>query len=466
MNAQALHQLSIVEAGKLLRGGAITSRQLTDAALDRIAALDPQVRAFVTLTEGRAHADAQRADEAFSRGVDLGPLQGIPYALKDLIDTAGIRTTAGSRLMLDHVPTQDAAIAAILREGGGVLLGKVATYEFALVGPSFDLPFPPVRNPWNTDHITGGSSSGSAAAVAAGFVRTAIGTDSGGSIRSPACYCGVVGLKPTFGRVSCRGVYPLSTSLDHIGPISATVEEAAVTFDVIAGSVPEYPQARSRIGEDLRGLTLAYPRSFHCNDPEAAPEVVAALDDAVSQLSLLGARIEEIDLPAYKLYEDCGSVILQAEAYAVHEHNLRTRAQDYGRLAAQSLATGVALTAADVARAREVQRGLTLALDRDVFGRFDALVCANVLAPAPPFDTFDGLTPRWTAMRTLPFNVTGHPALALPIGASRNGLPLGMQIVGKAFDEAGICRIGAAYEMAADWARLPSFAALTGATAA
>ena len=194
MNARALHQLSIVEAGKLLRSGAITSRQLTDAALDRIAALDAEVRAFVTLASDRAHADAQSADDDFARGVDRGPLQGIPYALKDLIDTAGIRTTEGSRFRIDHVPTEDAAVATKLREAGGVLLGKLATYEFALVGPSFDLPFQPARNPWNIDHITGGSSSGSAAAVAAGFVRTTIGTDTGGSIRSPACYCGVVGL--------------------------------------------------------------------------------------------------------------------------------------------------------------------------------------------------------------------------------------------------------------------------------
>ncbi len=452
MIAKPLHQLSIVEAGQQLRSGAITSRQLTDAALQRIAALDPQIRAFATLTVDRALADASQADDNFSRGIDLGPMQGIPYALKDLIDTAGIRTTAGSRLMFDHVPTEDAVVARRLREAGGVLLGKLATYEFAVVGPSFDLPYPPARNPWNTDHITGGSSSGSAAAVAGGFVRTAIGTDTGGSIRSPACYCGVVGLKPTFGRVSLAGVYPLSPSLDHAGPLSATVEEAALTLDIIAGDVA--PSARSRIGEDLRGLTIAYPRSFHITDPGAAPEVVTALDDAVSQLSLLGARIEEIDLPSYQLFEDCGAVILQAEAYAVHEHNLRARARDYGRLAYQSLAAGFVLSNADVARAREVQRALTLRLNHDVFSRFDAIVCANVLAPAPRFDSFDGKTPRWTAMRTLPFNVTGHPALALPIGLSKSGLPLGMQIVGKAFDEARVCQIGAAHEMATDTVQL------------
>jgi aspartyl-tRNA(Asn)/glutamyl-tRNA(Gln) amidotransferase subunit A len=464
MIAKPLHQLSIIEAGLQLRSGATTSRQLTDAALRRIAALDPRVCTFVTLTAERAQADAQRADDDFSRGMDRGPMQGIPYALKDLIDTAGIRTTAGSRLMLDHVPRQDAVVAARMREAGGVLLGKLATYEFAVVGPSFDLPFPPARNPWNLDHITGGSSSGSAAAVAGGFVRTAIGTDTGGSIRSPACYCGVVGLKPTFGRVSLTGVHPLSPSLDHVGPVSATVEEAALTLDIIAGD--SAPSARSRIGRELRGLTIAYPRSFHINDPEAAPNVVAALDDAISQLSLLGAGIEEIDLPGYQIFEDCGAVILQAEAYEVYEHNLRARAGDYGRLAYQSLAAGFLLTKADAARAREVQRALTLALNRDVFSRFDAMACANVLSPAPRLDSFDGKTPRWTAMRTLPFNVTGHPALALPIGHSSNGLPLGMQIVGKAFDEAGVCQIGAAYEMATDWARLPDPIGLTRVTTA
>ena len=465
MIAKPLYQLSIIEAGQQLREGATTSCQLTETALGRIAALDSQYRAFVTLTADRAMGDARRADEAFSRGEDRSPMQGVPFALKDLIDAAGIRTTAQSRLMLDHMPTEDAVVTARLREAGGVLLGKLATYEFAVGGPSFDLPFPPARNPWNIEHIPGGSSSGSAAAVAAGFVRTAIGTDTGGSIRSPACYCGVVGLKPTFGRVSLDGIYPLSPSLDHAGPLSATVDEAALTFDIIAGESTA-TSARSRIGQGLRGLTIAYPRSFHSNDPEASPEVVDALDTAVSRLSLLGARIEEIDLPSYQIFEDCGIVILRAEAYAVHERTLRLRPQDYGQLAYQSLAGGLALTAADVARARQIKRTLTLQLNRDVFSHFDAVVCANVLAPAPRFDSFDSKTPRWTAMRTLPFNVTGHPALALPMGMSGSGLPLGMQIVGRSFDEAGICRIGAAYETATDWGRLPDAVRLLGAPAA
>ena len=249
MNERPLHELSIPQAARLLREGAITSVKLTEAALARVALLDPHLHAFVTQTPDRAMADARQADAAFSRGIDHGPLQGIPYALKDIIDTAAIRTTAQSRLLLDHVPSRDAVVAAKLREVGGVLLGKLATYEFAVVGPSFDLPFPSARNPWNVAHITGGSSSGAAAAVGGGLVRTAIGTDSGGSIRSPAGYCGVVGLKPTYGLVSRRGVHPLAYSMDHVGPLSASVEEAAMTLDAIAGLDVDDPGSAHRAGE-------------------------------------------------------------------------------------------------------------------------------------------------------------------------------------------------------------------------
>ena len=462
MNERPLHELSIPQAARLLREGAITSVKLTEAALARVALLDPHLHAFITLTPDRAMADARQADAAFSRGIDHGPLQGIPYALKDIIDTAAIRTTAQSRLLLDHVPSRDAVVAAKLREAGGVLLGKLATYEFAVVGPSFDLPFPSARNPWNVAHITGGSSSGAAAAVGGGLVRTAIGTDSGGSIRSPAGYCGVVGLKPTYGLVSRRGVHPLAYSMDHVGPLSASVEEAAMTLDAIAGLDVDDPgsahragePASSRLGRELRGMRLGYARKFHLDEPEASPEVISALDDAVSQLSLLGAAIEEVDLPAYQIFEDCGAVIIAAEAYAIHEQQLRRRAAEYGRLAYLCLAAGVALSAADLVQAQRVRRQLCETVNGDVFAGLDALIVANTLTTAPRFDTFDGITPKWTAMRTLPFNVTGNPVLALPIGLARNGLPMSMQIVGKPFDEAKLCQIGAAYETSIDWPAL------------
>src|SRR3954463_3890776 len=240
-NAKPLHDLSIAEAGRALRAGTVTSVALTQHALARIAALDPLLHAFVLVTQELALADAERADRELKSGIDKGPLHGIPYALKDIYETAGIRTTCHSKLLLDHVPTADCVVEAKLKAGGAVLLGKLATHEFAFGGPSFDLPFPPARNPWHLDHFTGGSSSGSGAAVAAGFTRMAMGSDTGGSIRGPAFYCGVVGLKPTYGRVSRRGVFPLSYTLDHIGPLAWTVEDVALTMQVIAGHDPLDP---------------------------------------------------------------------------------------------------------------------------------------------------------------------------------------------------------------------------------
>ena len=448
----ALHERSIIEAGAGLRDGSVTAVALTEAVLAKIGRRDPAIHAFAALMAERALARAAHADAELAAGVDRGPLHGIPLAVKDLIDIEAMPTLGGSALRRDHVAEADAEVVSKLERAGAVIVGKTQTYEFAVVGPSFDLPLPPARNPWSTDHITGGSSSGSAAAVAAGMVRAAIGTDTGGSIRSPACYCGVTGLKPTYGTVSKEGVFPLSQSLDHVGPIAASVEEAALVLDAIAAGNPARPPARSGIGQDIEGLRIAYARTFFVGDPDTSPAVVAALDDAASQLSLLGALIEEVDLPDYQLFEDCGAVILQAEAYRIHREWLVGRPADYGRLAFQSLASGFALSDQDVALARQARDMLADTLNGSILPRFDALITANVLDAAPPFGAFDGLTPRWTAMRTLPFNVTGNPVLAVPVGFAGNGLPLGMQIVGRMEDEAMICRIGHCYEMATPWA--------------
>jgi aspartyl-tRNA(Asn)/glutamyl-tRNA(Gln) amidotransferase subunit A len=436
--------LSIPDAGKRLRDGTLTAVALTEAHLERIATRDAAYKTFVTVTSERALNDAARADRELAGGRDRGPLHGIPIALKDLIDTAGIATTSGSRLYQRHIPTRDAAVAARLRDAGAVLLGKLMTYEFALVGPSVDLPFPASRNPWNLDHITGGSSSGSAAAVAGGLLRTAIGTDTGGSIRSPASYCGIVGLKPTYERVAREGVFPLSPSLDHVGPLSATVAEAAITLDVIADA-----SASGRLTEGVAGKRIAYARDWFASDPDADPAAIAAMDDAVSALSLLGARIEEVTLPDYALFEAAGAVILQAEALAIHAQDLKARPEQYGRLAYQNLLTGLVLTDSDVAAARAAAAGLSHRLQAEIFDTFDALVTINTLTPALPFSAFDGVTSVWTHMRTFPFNVTGNPVLAVPIGFT-GGLPLGMQIVGRRGDEAGICVFGHAFEQATD----------------
>jgi len=336
---EALHELSIAEAGRRLRAGTLSSVTLTQHCLARIAALDPSLHAFVLVTKDRALKDADRAERELKAGLDRGPMHGIPYALKDIYATAGIPTTCHSKLLLDNVPAEDCVVEAKLKSGGAVLLGKLATHEFALGGPSFDLPFPPARNPWNRDHFTGGSSSGSGAAVAAGLVRIAMGSDTGGSIRGPAFYCGTVGLKPTYGLVSRRGVFPLSYTLDHCGPLAWSVEDAALTMQVIAGYDPldpasadlAVPDFMSGIGRDLAGLKLGYPRSFFATQEDIATEVLASLDASAQQLAKLGAKVEEIELPDFELFNACGRVILIADAYAIHEKNLLTRPLDYAR---------------------------------------------------------------------------------------------------------------------------------------
>jgi aspartyl-tRNA(Asn)/glutamyl-tRNA(Gln) amidotransferase subunit A len=454
-----LHELSIAEAGRALRAGTVTSTVLTQHALARIGALDPQLNAFVLVTRERALADADRADRELKDGIDKGPLHGIPYGLKDIYNTAGIRTTCHSRLLLDHVPREDCDVEAKLRAGGAVLLGKLATHEFAIGGPSFDLPFPPARNPWNTDYFTGGSSSGSAAAVAAGLTRMAMGSDTGGSIRGPAFYCGVVGLKPTYGLVSRRGVFPLSYTLDHCGPLTATVEDAALTMQVIAGHDPRDPASADvpiddfarQLGQDLAGLRLAYPRSFFATSEGITDEVLASLDAAAQQLATLGATVTEITLPDYDLFNACGRVIQTAEAYAIHEEELLTRPLDYGAYTYMRMMPGATLSAADLVQAFRLRAELTTLINNDVLKQHDAIITANGLAPAPRLDAFGpDAAPRFP-VQTMPFNVTGNPALAIPTGFSASGLPLGMQIVGRAFDEPTVLRIGAAYEATAGW---------------
>ena len=328
---------SIAEMGRQLRAGQTTSLLLTQAALDRVAALDGALHAFITVTADRAMADARRADAAFAAGRDAGPFQGIPYALKDIYDTAGIRTTCHSRLLETNVPASDCVVAAKLAAAGGVLVGKLATHEFAIGGPSFDLPFPPARNPWNLEHITGGSSSGSGAAVAAGLVRMAMGSDTGGSIRGPAAYCGTVGLKPTYGRVCRRGVFPLSYTLDHCGPLTRSVEDAAITLQAIAGYDALDPASADEAVDDYRA---GWRRECGAADRGAAGFFAAApaprrtcwlrSTASVGQLKAAGAPVEDIAAAGLRAVRAAGRVIMMAEAFAIHEANLQDRSADYG----------------------------------------------------------------------------------------------------------------------------------------
>lgn len=456
MTSKPLHDLSIAEAGRMIRAGSLTSVALTEASLARIAALDDVLASFITVTGERAMADAAAADAAFAQGVDKGPLQGIPYGLKDIYMTAGIRSTCHSKLLVDNVPAEDCVVETKLKAAGGVLLGKLATHEFAFGGPSFDLPFPPARNPWNPDHITGGSSSGSGAAVAAGFCRMAMGSDTGGSIRGPAAYCGTVGLKPTYGLVSRRGIFPLSFTLDHAGPLTWSVEDCALTMQAIAGHDPEDPASAdlpvpnfvADLGKGVEGMRIALPRCHYKDAVGLSPETVAAIEQAAATFEKLGATVEEIALPDYDLFNAAGRLILFSEAYAVHEKNLQTRPLDYGRLTHLRMVLGALISASDLTQAFRVRRKLSLLLNRDVLGRYDAIITASALAPAPRFDEMpQGNPPNWP-IQTIPYNLTGNPAMSIPTGFSKSGLPLSMQIVGRPFEDATVLRIGRAFEAA------------------
>src|SRR5690349_20886501 len=284
-HTKALHDYSIAETGALLRSGKVTSMALTEHAFERIKAIDPLISAFVLLTRESALAEAAAADADFARGIDKGPMQGIPHALKDIYGTAGIRTTCHSKVLIDNVPKEDSVVAAKFKAQGAVMLGKLATHEFAIGGPSFDLPFPPARNPWNPEHITGGSSSSYGTAIASRMVRMAMGSDTGGSIRGPAAWCGTVGIKPTYGRVSRRCVFPLSWTLDHIGPLARSVEDAAITLQVLAGHDPQDPASANAPVPDFRGdlekgvsgLRIRIPRAFFATAPATTAEVVSGL---------------------------------------------------------------------------------------------------------------------------------------------------------------------------------------------
>ncbi|WP_339853568.1 amidase [uncultured Nisaea sp.] len=467
---------SIAELGAALRDGSLTSVALTEETLDRIDRQDGQIDSFILVTRERALADAAKADKERASGVDKGPMHGIPYGLKDIYDTAGITTTCHSKLRLDNVPEADSVCAVKLREAGGVLIGKLATHEFAFGGPSFDLPFPPARNPWNRNHGPGGSSSGSGAAVAAGFLRMAMGSDTGGSIRGPAAYCGIIGMKPTYGRVSRRGVFPLSYTLDHCGPLSKNVEDAAITLQCIAGYDPldpasanqPVPDYRADLGKGVAGLRVGILSSFYKGAEGLSDESAAAIEAAAATFRSLGAEVEEVAaVSPYADYNNCGRVILLAEAYAIHEQDLQTRPLDYGRLTMERIVLGGYLTAADLMQAQRQRRELCEEVNTGLFSRYDILLAPSSLSPAPLIDAPQKSFPVSWPMQTLPFNVTGNPAMSIPVGFSKSGLPLSMQIVGKYFDEATVFRAGQAYEQATEWhQQWPAMGAIADASAA
>lgn len=451
--------LSIAELGRRLRRGELTSQQITATSLARIDDLEPAVHAFIRVEHDAAVEAARQADEDLARGVDRGPMHGIPYALKDVYDAAGLPTTCHSRLRLDHVAQTDSAVAERLRAGGAILFGKLATHEFAFGGPSFNLPFPPARNPWNVERIPGGSSSGSAAAVAAGYVRFAAGSCTGGSIRGPAAWCGVVGLKPTYGRVSRRGVFPLAWTLDHCGPLARNVEDAAIALQVIAGHDPldaasadrPVPDFRSQLDQGVRGQRIGVLRHFFAKEVNLMQDVSEGIERTLEVLRDAGAVVDDVELPERKLFGACGRVIMTSEMYTLHQADLRTRIAVYDPLTVNRFVLGATVGASDYINALRLRRILTAAVDA-ALERYDVLVTAISLATAPAFDPPPN--PSAWALQANMFNVTGHPAMSVPIGLGADAMPLAVQVVGRSFDEPTVFQVGRAIEALTGWDRI------------
>ncbi len=453
-----LHHLPITEASRLIGRRDLSPVELTRAFLHRAELLDPQLNAFLLLTADRAMEQARAAEAEIAAGRRRGPLHGIPFALKDIFGTAGIRTTGHSRVCADTVPAEDAASVTRLHQAGGILLGKLATHEFAHGGPSFDLPWPPARNPWNTGHFTGGSSSGSGAAVAAGLAPAALGSDTGGSIRLPAALCGVVGLKPTYGLVSRRGVIPNSFTFDHAGPLTWTVADCALVLAAIAGHdredpasadrpVPDYPAA---LRADLRGLRIGVVRHFHETDIDTHPEVVAAFEDALAVLRGLGAEITEVRLRPAKQYSDVKITIAESELFSVHSAALRTRPGDFGEDFLGRVLGAAMISGADYMDAQRERRRMLAELDA-VWQCCHALVTPTAPAAAPAFGQWRTESFWQKASFTTPFNVSGGPALSQCMGFGAGGLPLALQVAGRPFDDATVLRVAHAYECATAW---------------
>jgi aspartyl-tRNA(Asn)/glutamyl-tRNA(Gln) amidotransferase subunit A len=423
-----------------------------------VAKLDAALHSFLLLTEERALADAKAAEARMMAGTLKSPLDGIPIGHKDIYNTAGIRTTAHSRLLEHNVPTEDCVVVAKWAEAGTVLMGKLATHEFAIGGPSFDLPWPPARNPWNPDHFTAGSSSGTGAAVAAGLVLGGTGSDTGGSIRGPSALCGIAGIKPTYGLSSRRGVLPLSQTLDHTGPMAWTVEDCALLLQGMAGHDPLDPASANRpvanftadLNKGAKGLRIGVIRHFHETDNPVSPATKKGIDDALDIFRAQGAEIRDVTLTPMMDYNAPGWVILTAEAYAVHEPWLKERFNDYGELLRDRLAFGSLLRATDYVQAIRRRRVLCEEM-RDAMADLDILITASAPAEAPKINE----VPKWGMFEkpnfTMPFNLTGLPALSLCSGYGAGGMPVSIQIIGKPFAEATVFRAGHAYEMATDW---------------
>jgi aspartyl-tRNA(Asn)/glutamyl-tRNA(Gln) amidotransferase subunit A len=449
--------MTISEFSQRIRRREVSPVEVTRECLRRTEELNPRFNAFITVMAESALAEARAGEEEISLGKWRGPLHGIPIALKDLIDTAGVRTTSASALHQDRVPREDAEVVRKLRAAGAVIVGKNNLHEFAYGGSSLISHFGDVHNPWDVNRIAGGSSGGSAASVPAGMACAAIGTDTAGSIREPASLCGCVGIKPTYGRVSSRGVIPLSTSLDHVGPLAASVEDAAIMLQAIAGYDPgDITSAEvavtdyvSILREGAKGLRVGVPRAYFFDDLD--PEVASAIEHALTGIATLGAYIKEV-----RIEVPTDRTVQATEAYAYHAEDVAKHPEFYQAETVRRIRTGEKVTAAEYMQKR---RELEVARRniRDVFAEADLLVTPTTPLPAP---TIAELRANAEALRpaelkllrnTRPFNVWGLPAISVPCGFTQSGLPIGLQMAGPHWREDLVLRLAYAYEQATAW---------------
>jgi aspartyl-tRNA(Asn)/glutamyl-tRNA(Gln) amidotransferase subunit A len=448
--------LSLSEASRLIRDKKVSPVELTQGCLQRIERLNPKLNAFITVTAESALAQAHAAETEIQRGHWRGPLHGVPIALKDLFDTAGVRTTAASELFKDRIPTQDGEIVRRLKDAGAVLLGKLNMHEFAYGGSTVISYYGPVHNPWSFDHEAGGSSSGSAVAMAAGLCYGSVGSDTGGSIRQPSAYCGTVGLKPTYGRVSTRGVIPLSWLYDHVGPMTRTVEDAAAMLQVLAGydpddansadlPVPDYSAAFSQKGP----LRVGVPRAYFYEGLHA--DIESAMNAALKVIGKLAAGVRDVEMPASN-----DTTILRAEAYAYHADYVKKSPELYQPETLKRIRAGEDVTTATYIQARRQVDQYRHNI-RKLFESVDLLVTPTT--PAPPFTIselladMDNLRTKevLTLRNTRPFNILGLPSISVPCGFTKSGLPIGLQISGAPWAEAKVLRLAYSYEQQTEW---------------
>jgi aspartyl-tRNA(Asn)/glutamyl-tRNA(Gln) amidotransferase subunit A len=452
-----LTELTLSEAAELIARREISPVELTQAHIERILRVDPYVNSFITLMDEYALKQARQAEEALRDGESLSPLHGIPVALKDLFETQGVRTTAGSKVLADYLPDEDAVVVRNLHAAGAVVLGKLNMHEIALGVTNVNPHFGACHNPWNLERISGGSSGGSAAALAAGLCLGALGSDTGGSIRIPSSLCGVVGLKPTYGRVSLRGVIPLSWNLDHVGPMARRVRDIALILGIIAGYDPgdpysvnvPVPDYLTHLGEGVQRwrIALASDEFF----ARADGEVRDAVAEAARVFERLGAHVNEVEVPDGREAARANGLMTPADAAAFHHEHLLSRPQDFGADVLQRLKTGAAYTSTEYILARRTQ---TLMKHQFVkfFESCDILLAPATPVAAPPIEGPDAVEQARLLTRfTAPFNLTGLPALSLPCGFTAGGLPVGLQIISRPWAEDTVLRAAYAFEQATDW---------------